>query len=179
MRLTITGSQGNVGRRLMAAHPGAIGIDRREGATIRADLDTVDYSDPQLRGALSGSDALIHLATSADPEAPEKVHWQAVANAARLVAACAAADVKRLVLASSDWAQPRDGLAINAYGHSKRVFEAMAAMYCAAPGRRGVALRIGWVPASIEDLAGAPGWLATNHWSDERLLAEFGRALVG
>jgi hypothetical protein len=32
--LIILGSQGNIGRRLMAAFPGAIGIDRLPGATI-------------------------------------------------------------------------------------------------------------------------------------------------
>jgi nucleoside-diphosphate-sugar epimerase len=177
MKLIVTGSQGNVGRRLMAAFPDAIGIDRAEGAAFRADLATIDYGDPQVQGIFSGADELVHLATSADPNAAEDIHWQAVANAARLLHACAEADVKRLVLASSDWAEPRNGLQINAYGHSKRVIEAMAAMYALAPNRRAVALRIGWVPASAEELADAPAWLAANYWSDEHLITEVSRAL--
>ena len=36
--LIIIGSQGNIGRRLMAAFPGALGIDRAPGADIVADL---------------------------------------------------------------------------------------------------------------------------------------------
>jgi nucleoside-diphosphate-sugar epimerase len=177
VKLAITGSQGNVGRRLMAAFPSAIGIDRAEGAAIRADLATVDYGDPRVRRILSSADALVHLATSADPAAPEDVPWQAVANAARLMRACAEADVKRLVLASSDWAEPQHGLAINSYGHSKRILEAMAAMYANGEDRYAVALRIGWVPASTQELADAPAWLAANYWSDERLIAEIRLAL--
>ncbi len=40
MKLVIIGSEGNVGRSLMAAFPGAIGIDRSPGADIVADLLT-------------------------------------------------------------------------------------------------------------------------------------------
>lgn len=177
MRIVIAGSEGNIGRRLKAAFPGAIGIDTRRGAEIVADLATVDYSRVVIAEALTRAGALIHLATSADPDAPDDVHWLAVANTARLFAACAHAGVPRIVVASSDWAAPVDGMAANTYGHSKRVCEALAAMYSLAPGRKAVALRVGWVPVANDELAGAPDWLRANHWDDARLVAEFRRAL--
>ena len=171
--LLITGSQGNVGRRLMAAFPGAVGVDRQPGADIVADLSTADYDLGPLAEAIRGASGLVHLATSPDPDAPDPVHYAAVVDAARLVAACAAANVPRLVLASSDWAAPKAGWAgINTYGHSKRVFEALAAMYSHSLGRRAVALRIGWVPRDKSALEGAPDWLRANYWDDTRLIAE-------
>jgi nucleoside-diphosphate-sugar epimerase len=110
---------------------------------------------------------------SPDTAAPDRAHYAAVVDAARLVTACAAANVPRLVLASSDWATPKAGWAeINTYGHSKRVFEALAAMYSHAPGRRAVALRIGWVAHDKSALEGAADWLLANYWDDTRLIAE-------
>jgi nucleoside-diphosphate-sugar epimerase len=177
MRLVIAGSEGNIGRRLKVAFPDAIGIDVRRGADIVADLATVDFSRAVIAEALTRADAVVHLATSADPDAPDDIHWQAVANGARLFAACAHAGVPRIVVASSDWAEPKNGMTTNAYGQSKRVMEALAAMYSLAPGRDAVALRVGWVPASADEVPLAPDWLRDNYWDDARLLTEFRRAL--
>ncbi|WP_026871446.1 NAD-dependent epimerase/dehydratase family protein [Inquilinus limosus] len=176
MKLIITGSEGNIGRRLRRAFPGCIGIDRAAGAEIRADLSIVDYGDPAIAAVLRGADALIHLATSADPDAPEAVHWQAVVDAARLFAACAAHGVGRIVVASSDWAAPKNGAAINSYGRSKLALESLAAMY-AAGQRSARVIRVGWVPHDPAELAAAPDWLRRNCWDDDRLAAEFRRAL--
>ena len=178
MPLIITGSEGNIGRRLMAAFPDAIGIDRHPDADISEDLSSVDYEATIVRRAFETCDGLIHLATSADVVAPESVHWRAVVDGARLVEACASYNVPRLVLPSSDWAAPKSAMAqINVYGHSKRVFEAMAAMYAMTPGRRAVALRFGWVPRDPSELDDAPDWLMANYWDDERLIAEVKGAL--
>lgn len=178
MKLVITGSAGNIGRRLMPAFPGSIGIDRAHGTNIVAELMTLDYDRPDVRAALRSADGLVHLATSADPEAPDAVHFGAVTATARLVAACAAAKVPRLVLASSDWAEPKTKMAdTNTYGHSKRVFEAMAAMYAHATGGYAVGLRIGWVPHDPEALRTAPEWLQKNYWDDARLIGEVRGAL--
>ena len=177
MRLVITGSQGNIGRRLRAAFPDTVGIDIVEGAEIIGDLATLDFDAPAVADALRSVEGVVHLATSPNPSAPDAVHFTAVTNAARLLAACERYDVNRLVLASSDWAQPKALMAgINVYGHSKRVFEAMAAMYTHT-GRRGVALRFGWVPHDPAQLVGAPQWLMDNYWDDARLLAEVRGAL--
>ena len=177
MRLVIAGSEGNIGRRLKAAFPDCVGIDVKRGADILADLATIDYSRAVIAISLTGADAVVQLATSADPEASDDVHWQAVANTARLFAACAHARVPRIVVASSDWAEPKNGMAVNAYGLSKRVMEALAEMYALAPDRTAVALRVGWVPLSADEVAAAPERLMANYWDDARLIAEFRRAL--
>jgi hypothetical protein len=54
----------------------------------------------------------------------------------------------------------------------------MAEMYNVTPGRKAVALRIGWVPRSPDELVGAPQWLIDNYWPDERLIAAFNAALA-
>jgi nucleoside-diphosphate-sugar epimerase len=179
MKLLIIGSQGNIGRRLMAAFPGSIGIDRLPGADIVADLATIDYAKPEIAAALSAADGVIHVATSANAHGPDDVHYQAVIDTARLLDACQRHKVPRLVLPSSDWAEPKPGWleGVNTYGHSKRVFETMAAMYAHSTGLRCVALRIGWVPRSPQELVGAEKWLIANHWDDARLMAEFTAAL--
>jgi nucleoside-diphosphate-sugar epimerase len=66
---------------------------------------------------------------------------------------------------------------MNAYGHSKRVFEAMALMYNMTPGRHCVALRIGWVPHDPADVATADAWLQANYWPDEHLIGQIRAAL--
>ena len=178
--IIIIGAQGNIGRRLMPVYPGAIGIDRMAGADIVADLGSIDYDAPEVRAAFERAQGLIHVATSADVNDPPAVHWAAVRDAARLLAACDRYDIEHVVLPSSDWAQPRTRWAaheINAYGHSKRVFEAMAEMYNMTPGRWAVALRFGWVPQSADDLATASDWLRANYWDDERLIGQVRGAL--
>jgi len=177
MKLIITGSEGNIGRRLRRAFSGCIGIDREPGAEIRADLSAVDYSDPAIVAALRDADALIHLATSPEPDAPEAVHWRAITDASRLFAACAALGTRRIVIASSDWASPKHGAAINTYGHSKLVLESLASMY-AMHGRSARIVRVGWVPHDPAELAAAPDWLKRNHWDDVRLITEFRQALA-
>ncbi|MHB1109531.1 MAG: hypothetical protein ACYCZU_04310 [Devosia sp.] len=75
MPLIITGSHGNIGRRLMAAFPDAIGIDRHPDADIVEDLSTIDYEATIVRRAFETCDGLIHVATSADVEAPDAVRF--------------------------------------------------------------------------------------------------------
>ena len=176
----ILGAQGNIGRRLMTAYPGAIGIDRAPGADIVADLQTIDYDAPDIRHAFESADGLIHVATSAAVGDPSAVHRTAVTGTARLMAACDRYNIRRVVLPSSDWAQPKTRWAaheLNAYGHSKRIFEAFAEMYNATPGRWAVALRFGWVPRHIDEVAAADPWLRANYWDDERLIGQVSAAL--
>jgi nucleoside-diphosphate-sugar epimerase len=177
VKIVITGSEGNVGRRLMAAFPGAIGVDRSPAAAVSIDFDTADFRAEPMRGVLSGADAVIHLGAEPRPQAPDAVHWQSVINAARLAAAAAEADVPRFVIASSGWAVPMEGQWLNAYAHSKRVAESLAAMYDNRAGCRGRAVRIGWVPPRAEARLTAEPWLAALYWDDERLIREFKEAL--
>ena len=178
--LIIIGSQGNIGRKLMAAFPGALGIDRAPGADIVTDLASIDYDAPDVRRAFERADGLIHVGTSAAVDDPPAVHWAAVTATARLMAACDRYDIRRVVLPSSDWAQPKTRWAaheLNAYGHSKRVFEAMAETYNATPDRWAVALRFGWVPRHPDELTNASEWLRANYWDDERLIGQVRAAL--
>lgn len=178
MPVLITGAMGNIGRRLMTALPDAVGLDIRPGSDFTADLAEADFFVAPLFDMLTSVDAVIHLATSADPDAPPPVHFEAVAITALLVMACTHAGVPRLVLPSSDWAEPKDpALQSNAYGHSKRAIEAMAEMYTRMPGRRAVALRYGWVPGDRTEVETAPDWLKTSYWPDSRLIAEVEAAL--
>ncbi len=177
MKLVITGSEGNVGRRLMAAFPGAIGVDRVPGGAAVIDFDTVDYAAEPMRGILANADAIVHLAAEPSPYQPDAVHWQSVINASRLFAAALAAGIPRFVVVSSGWAVPMPGQFLNAYAHSKRVMEALAAMYDVSEGRTARFVRIGWVPREGHDVTGNPAWEQALYWSDERLVAEFRAAL--
>jgi nucleoside-diphosphate-sugar epimerase len=178
--IIIVGAMGNIGRRLMRAFPDAIGIDRVPGAELVADLSRIDYGAREIRQAFEAADGVVHVATSASVSDPDSVHWAAVVETARLVQACDRHDIRRLVLPSSDWAEPRTRwpeFALNAYGHSKRLIEAMALMYNMTPGRHAVALRIGWVPHDPAEVAAAEPWLRANYWDDERLVAQVRTAL--
>jgi nucleoside-diphosphate-sugar epimerase len=180
MTIIIFGAMGNIGRRLMPAFPGAIGIDRVPGADIVADLASIDYDAADVRAAFERADGLIHVATSANVEDPEAIHWDAVTGTSRLLAACARYGIRRVVIPSSDWADPKTRWAAhnpNPYGMSKRVFETMAAMYNIVPGRHCVALRIGWVAHHAADVETADQWLQANYWDDARLIGQMQAAL--
>ena len=180
MTIIIIGAMGKVGRRLMPAFPDAVGIDRVPGADIAADLTSIDYDAPDIRALFETADGLIHVATSASTVDPDAGHWRAVAETARLMQACDRHNIRRVVLPSSDWAEPKTRWAqheLNAYGYSKRVMEQMALMYNMTPGRHCVALRIGWVPDDPADVATADQWLQANYWDDARVVAQFKAAL--
>jgi nucleoside-diphosphate-sugar epimerase len=179
MTILIFGATGNIGRRLKPAFPGAIGIDRVPGADIVADLATIDYDAPEIVAAFEKADGVIHVATSANTNDPDAIHWAAVTATARLLEACDRHDIRRVVIPSSDWAEPRTRWAAhdqNAYGWSKGVFEAMARMYNVRTHRHCVALRIGWVTdyANVEK---ADEWLQANYWDDKRLIGQMKAAL--
>lgn len=181
MTIIIVGAMGNVGRRLMSAFPGTIGIDRVPGADIVAALADIDYDAPDVKAAFEKADGLIHVATSANTGDPDAVHWQAVTDTARLLAACDRYGIRRVVIPSSDWADPKTRWAAhnpNAYGHSKRVFEEMAHMYNVGhTDRHCVALRIGWVAHDIAEVHAADQWLQANYWDDARLIGQMQAAL--
>lgn len=178
MTTVIFGSEGNVGRRLKAAFPGAIGIDRVAGADIVADLATIDYESPEIHALLGKAEIVLHVATSPDVDAPDEVHFQAVVDAARLLLACQRYPVPRVLLPSSDWAEPKRGwAAINPYGYSKRMFEEMAAMYRFSTGKICAAMRIGWVAHDLAQVKASAPWLQANYWDDARLIREVKKAL--
>ena len=180
MTILLFGAMGNIGQRLMPVFPDAVGIDRAAGADVVADLATIDYAAPDIAALFDRADGVIHVATSASVEAPDATHWAAAADAARLMQACDRHNIRRVVLPSSDWAEPKNRWAekeLNTYGHSKRVMEALALMYNTTPGRHAVALRLGWVPRDASRVATAEPWLQANYWPDAYLIAQVKAAL--
>jgi NAD(P)-dependent dehydrogenase (short-subunit alcohol dehydrogenase family) len=177
--IIIVGAMGNIGRRLMQAFPNAVGIDRMRGADLVCDLRNIDYDAAEIRRLFESADGLIHLATSSNVDDLEAVHWRAVAETARLVEACARYNIRRIVLPSSGWAEPKAGWPASSgvYGQSKRAIEALATMYSMTPGRRAVALRIGWIARDPSEIATAGDWLRDSRWDDARLIAEIKAAL--
>lgn len=179
-QVLIIGAAGNIGRRLLRHFDGAIGVDRVAGCDLRVDLSEPIVPGDSFDRALQEAQCVVHLATSANPEAPPKVHLAAIAETASLLCACARHTVSHVVLPSSNWVEPRDPqLFSNAYGQSKRAIEAMAVVYSRLPECRATALRIGWVPAKASAAIGAPDWLARDYWDDARLCAEFDRLVTG
>lgn len=175
--ILVTGALGVVGRKLMPHLDGPIGLDKLRGTDFHADLSTVDFADAAVAAVLLRSKAVVHLATNANPQAPDDEHWIGVANSARLFAACRRAGVPRLVAASSSWADPHPAQTDNAYGRAKRVLEAMVEMYAVTPGFSGASIRIGFVPRSAGALQRAKDDERALLWSDEELVAAFREAL--
>jgi nucleoside-diphosphate-sugar epimerase len=172
LKAVIFGSEGNVGRRLKPLFTEVFGVDQVPGADLVAPIKDIDFAAEPIAGRLKAADVVLHFATSPNVAAHDDVQYQAVVDAARLLDACQRIPVPRLLLPSSDWAEPKVGWAgINTYGHSKRVFETMAAMYRFSTGQRCAALRIGWVAAPGQYEASAD-WLKANYWSTERLISE-------
>ncbi|MDA3874366.1 MAG: NAD-dependent epimerase/dehydratase family protein [Kiritimatiellae bacterium] len=173
-KIILVGGCGSIGRKLKKEWPDAICVDRAKGADIICDLAALNERDSAFHSILKTADVVIHFATSADPEASELIHFSSVVHTAKLVAACATANVPNLILASSDWAEPKAAhLRINSYGYSKRVIEAMAEMYSICEYRVATAIRIGWIPDESVKIAEAPEWLLENHWNDAKLIGEF------
>lgn len=180
MTIIIIGSEGNIGRRLREAFPDSIGIDRVPGADIVSDLADLDYGAPAVKAAFGSVDGVIHVATSPNVAASDAVHWSAVVGTARLLEACDRFGIRRVVIPSSDWADPQtrwSNQTPNTYGRSKAVMEAMAAMFNQTPGRHCVALRIGWVAPDKATADAAPVWLRANYWDTEKLVLQMTAAL--
>ncbi|MEO6395843.1 MAG: polysaccharide biosynthesis protein [Devosia sp.] len=179
MMTVIFGSQGNVAQKLRTIFPDSFGVDQVEGADLVTSMQDADYDAEPLRSRLAEADLVLHLATSPRVDDPDEVHYQAVIDAARLLQACQKIPVPRVLLPSSDWADPKRGWPpVNTYGHSKRVFETMATMYRYSTGKICVALRFGWVAHNrAEAEAAEPKWLRDNYWDEERLFREVRRAL--
>jgi nucleoside-diphosphate-sugar epimerase len=113
LRIAITGANGNLGRKLIAAFLGAPDIAAihaidRDVASLSlhdARLFTIqaDLRGPGLPDALAGVDAVVHLAAQNPyPDASWEDASASFDMTAKLVDACANASVSRLVFASSN-----------------------------------------------------------------------------
>src|SRR5262249_3261451 len=142
MKTVIFGSEGNIGKKLRTIFPDAFGVDRVPGADLVASMAEVDYDAEPLKSRLAEADIVLHLATSPSTQDPADTPSQAGIDAARLLKACQRVPVPRVLLPSSDWADPKRGWPpINTYGYSKRMLEAMATMYTFSTGKICAAIR--------------------------------------
>ncbi|MBI1418805.1 MAG: hypothetical protein GC146_16435 [Limimaricola sp.] len=174
----VTGSEGPVGRRLRALLPEMIGVDEAEGADLRLDLAHDDFNATGLQAVLAKAGAVLHLHTSADPTAPAESHVSGMEGTTRLVRACGALRVPRLVLAASQLAAPDHAPhargAVARIGHA---IDAIVAAYDSLPGCSAQALSLGWVPHDLSLLDHAPDWLRAGYWTDDVLGAAVQGAL--
>lgn len=175
--LLVTGSGGGVGRRLVpdllaAGHTLRL-LDLHPGDPVEGAVSfTGSITDPAvLREALTGADAVLHLA-GVSREAPwEDVLEANVHGTRQLLEACTATGTRKVVLASSHHATgmtPRsaagpDGLPADEpfrpdtyYGWSKTAGESLGRLYVDRAGLDVVAVRIGTIserPGNVRALS--------------------------
>lgn len=147
MRVVVTGASGNVGTSLLdalsrdAQVDSILAIARRTPALTwpRTEWLAADVSGDDLAPALSGADALVHLAWLIQPSRDERVtHATNVTGSARTFEAAARAGVRSIVYASSvgtyapgpkdravDESWPATGVASSFYSRHKAAVEAL------------------------------------------------------
>lgn len=159
--VTITGANGNIGRKLRR-HFEALGwevrlLDVSDGgdpAVMASDLRTWD---PRWVDRLAGVDAVILLAGDPSPAAS----WRSIVElnidlTLNVYEAAARGGAKRVVFASSNWTMAghrfaggelpttRDPYPVNAYGASKLFGERLGRSYSEHWGLSAICFRIGW-----------------------------------
>ena len=170
-RVVVTGAAGSIGRVVVTGLQDRwdlVATDIRDCGTR---LDVTDLA--ACASAFTGADAVVHLAANPDPDAGfEDLLRPNVVGAWTVASASAAANVPRLVLASSLQVvsahptgqqvraddPPRPA---NVYGATKAWGEALGAWLAATSATSVVALRLGHVAAvTPTDEADAAAWLS-------------------
>ena len=166
MRVAITGADGRIGGILRKRLSGRF----EPRWLVRGDADVTDLD--ALERALAGTDAVVHLAATADVRAGwDEVHMANVIGAYNAFEAARRAGVSRVVFASSNhvtgmtrwdddrFADPAHPIEVTTldpirpdslYGASKAWGEALGRQYAELHGLSVVCLRIGWVPEEDE-----------------------------
>lgn len=196
MKVVVTGGAGNVGRgvvgRLMAEHE-VVSFDRREHPDVACTQVTGDILNlGDLRAAMDGADAVVHLAAIPHPmhDPADRVFEVNVMGTHRVAETAVEAGASRLVFASSDSTlglvfgdygsplpleyipvdpahptKPRDP-----YGLSKRIGEEVLEAFHRRHGVAVTCLRYAWVwwPPEYENqpnLAANPDAVASGLWT--------------
>ncbi|MEV0718962.1 NAD(P)-dependent oxidoreductase [Asanoa sp. NPDC050611] len=190
MKVLITGAAGGVGRALRS---GLADLDLRlTDRTPGSDILVGDLAAPGFaRSLCEGVDAVVHLAADPDPgHGWEQLRGPNADLPVTVLDACAAAGVRRVVLASSlhavggyrdqgDDPVPDGALPFPCcvYGATKAFVEALGRAYAQQWDMRVVCLRLGGVAATPPALSWLPGWL--SHGDLTRLVRAALTAEVG
>jgi uronate dehydrogenase len=144
--ILITGAAGRMGRALLQHWQGraVVGLDR-VGADLIADL----LQGPDAcASAFAGVETVVHLAADPDPGSSfERGGYGNTLVTLTVVGACLRADVRRLIVASSVWADaPTWGLSdrMTWYAASKLAGEALVRAWADQTGNPAVCLRPGY-----------------------------------
>ncbi|WP_333714169.1 NAD-dependent epimerase/dehydratase family protein [Yoonia sp.] len=187
MNVLITGAAGHLGRKLfdhLAAQGGChvTGIDLRE--VEETNIHTADLAvGTDWASHLIGVDVVVHLAGDSSPAAT----WESCQRNNTLITSAllhhaAAAGVRRVILASSNWVLADRRFAkgkltsqtvpcpTTPYGVSKVVCEQMGAYYSRCHGLSVICLRIGWNQRGPVNLPGPH--MAMGRWGQEMWLSD-------
>lgn len=187
MHVLITGAGGHLGRKLFDAleqdtEHQVSGIDIRP--VDHAAIHTADLSgDAHWTGLLGGVDVIVHLAGDREPAAswPSAIQNNMDATL-RLYHHAARMNVKRVVLASSNWIHgdkrfTKDRLnhatppgPVNAYGMSKLFCERTGAYFAEHHGLSVICLRIGWTQWTHDNQPGPH--MAMGRWGQKMWLSD-------
>lgn len=151
MKVVVTGASGNAGVALLDVLErcdevtSVTGIARRPPGPAHPEVDWVqaDVAVDDLRPALEGADALVHLAWLIQPSRDEGATWATnVGGTARLLAAAAEVGVSKVVVASSigayapgpkdapvDESWPTTGVGSSSYSREKAYVERLLDVY--------------------------------------------------
>jgi len=172
MKVLVTGAAGSIGRTLVRGLPALghqlRGLDLVDGPALPLGWITGDCLDPAVAAeAVSGVDAVIHLAGNPDEASLPASLESHVHSTGRLLEAMVAAGVDRMAYASSNHAvgHPPSGerLTVDArprpdtyYGVAKAAAESLLSLHADRWGISSVAMRIGSFrerPTSVRELS--------------------------
>lgn len=206
VRVIITGSEGNLGRKAFAALRGlhgvaVTGIDRTspsDGEPVTTDdgrftavVADLHAYDPSWTASFAGADVVLHLAGEPRPVATwEEVRRSNIDLSHHVLRAVEEHGVPRLVVASSNWVvgghrfgrvrltPSTPAMPVNAYGCSKAAVERACAALHDRVGTHVLALRIGYCQPG----ANVPGpHMAFGRWGQQMWLGDddWAQAVVG